>query len=136
MTSFRDLAGKRVNVGEVGSGTFSTASALMQAYGLSSSDLRRQLNWGASEAATALCENRIDAMILVVGHPNATVRRVSESCAVRFISVGGAVADKLLSLKPYFSKAIIGANTYVGQEQDVLSLGVRASVVDNPRITA
>lgn len=129
VNEFRDLMGKRVNVGEVGSGSFATANALMQAFGMSTTDLRRQMNSAASEAATALCENQIDAMILVVGHPNRAVKRVSESCAVKLVPVNGPVVDELLALKPYFSNTTIPAGTYIGQDEDVQSLGVRASVL-------
>lgn len=129
VTQFSDLVGKRVNVGEVGSGSFATANALMQAFGMTTTDLRRQMSSGASEAATALCENQIDAMILVVGHPNRVVKRVSESCAVKLVPVNGPVVDELLALKPYFSNTTIVAETYVGQDEDVQSLGVRASVL-------
>jgi len=45
------------------------------------------------------------------------------------VPLSGPVIDSLLQLKPYFSKTTIAATTYVGQEEDVQSLGVRASVL-------
>ncbi|MGH1358069.1 MAG: TAXI family TRAP transporter solute-binding subunit [Burkholderiaceae bacterium] len=127
--TFADLVGKRVNVGEAGSGTFSTTVMLMRAFGLSGKDLARQYNLDANEAGLALCENRIDAMVLVVGHPSRTIREVSESCAVRFASVTGDPVREILRDFPYFARATIRPNTYVGQERSVASLGVRASVM-------
>ncbi len=127
--TFADLVGKRVNVGETGSGTFATTVMLMRAFGLSGKDLARQFNLPADAAALALCENRIDAMVLVVGHPSRVVREVSESCAVRFASISGKPVARLLERHPYFARATIAPRTYVGQERSVQSLGVRASVL-------
>lgn len=132
--TFSDLVGKRVNVGETGSGTFATTVMLMRAFGLSGKDLARQFNLPADSAALALCENRIDAMVLVVGHPSRVVREVSESCAVRFASVTGKPVASLLERHPYFSRATIAPNTYVGQERSVQSLGVRASVLTTDQL--
>ncbi len=126
---FTDLVGKRVNVGEAGSGTFATTSMLMRAFGMSGSDLARQYNLSTAEAALALCENRIDAFVFVVGHPNATIQEASESCAVHFVSITGAPVDDLLRKHKFFSRAMIAPGTYVGQEEKIMSLGVRASVL-------
>ena len=116
-------------IGERGTGTFATTVMLMRAFGLSGTDLARQFNLSADEAARALCENRIDAMVFVVGHPSRTVREVSESCAVRFASIAGEPVARILRDYPYFSRASISPNMYIGQEKSIQSLGVRASVM-------
>lgn len=129
ISDFSDLVGKRVNVGEPGSGSFATSEILMRAFDINATDFAGQFDLPAAEAALALCENRLDAFIYVVGHPNRTIREASESCAVKFVSVTGHQVDTLLANNRFFSRATISPGVYVGQEERVLSLGVRASVL-------
>ena len=61
--SFEDLKGKRVNVGNPGSGQRATMEVVMDAFGLEMGDFALATEYKGSEMATQLCDGNIDAMI-------------------------------------------------------------------------
>ena len=70
IASVTDLKGKRVNIGNPGSGQRDTMDVVMGALGWTVDDLALASELGAAEQAAALGDNNIDAMVYVVGHPN------------------------------------------------------------------
>ncbi|MGB5775930.1 MAG: TAXI family TRAP transporter solute-binding subunit, partial [Sedimenticolaceae bacterium] len=71
--SFDDLKGKRVNIGNPGSGQRATIDVIMEAKGWTNSDFKLASELKSSEQAQALCDNKIDAMVFVVGHPSGSI---------------------------------------------------------------
>ena len=69
--NFQDIRGKRVNIGDPGSGTRSTMDLVMKQFGIARSELKLATQLKFGEMASALCDNRIDAFVFVAGHPNA-----------------------------------------------------------------
>ncbi|MCB1769576.1 MAG: TAXI family TRAP transporter solute-binding subunit, partial [Candidatus Competibacteraceae bacterium] len=65
--TFDDLKGKRVNIGNPGSGQRATIEALMKEKGWDTSVFKLASELKAAEQAQALCDNKIDAMVYVVG---------------------------------------------------------------------
>ena len=128
ITQFADLKGKRVSIGRAGSGSRATMEMVMQAYKMSESDMVSVPDFSVSSAQDALCENRIDAFVFVVGHPNRAVRQVSETCAVRLVEVAGKPVEALLSNHPYFLPITIQGGIYSGIQAPVKTFGVRAAV--------
>ena len=68
-TKFEDLKGKRVNVGNPGSGTRASMDELLEALGWKISDFSLASELKADEHGPALCDNKIDAFYYGVGHP-------------------------------------------------------------------
>jgi len=126
---FDDLKGKRVNFGMVGSGSRATMEMVMQAFEMPESDLGMVLSLPVSSAQAALCDNKIDAFVFVVGHPNRAVREVSETCAVRLVQVAGKPIDALLEKHPHFLPMTIQGGMYSGIQASVQTFGVRAAVM-------
>ena len=71
--SFEDLKGKKVNVGNPGSGQRATTEVVMKAYGMTMDDFALAAELKGSEMAQALCDGKIDAMIYTIGHPAAAI---------------------------------------------------------------
>jgi TRAP transporter TAXI family solute receptor len=67
--------GKRVNVGNPGSGQRGTMEVVMEAYGWTMDDFALASELQAAEQSQALCDNNIDAMIYTVGHPSGRSRK-------------------------------------------------------------
>ena len=65
--SVADLKGKRVCVGDAGSGTEANARQVMEAYGLSFDDLGKVENLSFGDAATAMQNGTIDASFTTAG---------------------------------------------------------------------
>lgn len=126
---FSDLKGKRINLGKPGSGTSATMAMLMNSFGLTREMFSQVFDLPASQAGAALCENKIDAFVYVVGHPNRALRTVSETCAIRVVPVTGKPVDELLGEREYFARTTVPARIYVGNNEPVETVGVRASVL-------
>lgn len=129
--SFEDLKGKRVNVGNPGSGLRATAEVVMDAYGMTMDDFSVASELKGAEMAQALCDDKIDVMIYTVGHPAAAITEVTNTCDVEFVDVQGPVIDELISENPFYRTAAIPAGMYKGQDADNLTFGVGATFVSS-----
>jgi TRAP transporter TAXI family solute receptor len=129
IATFDDLKGKRVNVGNPGSGQRSTMEMLMAAKGWTMGDFALASELKSAEQAQALCEDKIDAMVFTVGHPSGSIQEATTSCAARLIPVTGPEVDQLLAQNPYDVKSVIPGGMYPGNDQDVETFGVKATLV-------
>jgi TRAP transporter TAXI family solute receptor len=127
--TFEDLKGKRVNVGNPGSGQRGTMEVLMEAMGWKMSDFKLASELKAAEQSAALCDNNVDAIVYTVGHPNGSIQEASTSCDAIVVPVTGAVVDKLVSDNAFYAKATIPGGMYKGTDADVETFGVRATFV-------
>ncbi len=136
VSSFEDLKGKRVNVGNPGSGQRATAEVVMDAYGMTMDDFSVAAELKGAEMAQALCDDKIDALIYTVGHPAASITEVTNTCDVNFVDVKGAEIDGLITENPFYRTAAIPAGMYKGQEAEANTFGVGATFVSSADVTA
>ena len=129
--TFDDLKGKRVNIGNPGSGQRGTMEVLMNAKGWTMDDFALASELKSAEQSSALCDNKVDAIIFTVGHPNGSIQEATTSCEAVVVAVSGAEVDKLVSENPYYSKATIPGGMYKGSDSDVETFGVRATFVSS-----
>ncbi len=127
--SFEDLKGKRVNVGNPGSGQRATMEVVMDAFGLSMDDFALATEYKGSEMAQQICDNNIDAMIYTIGHPAAAIKEATTSCDVKLVDVAGEPIEKLVADNSYYRVATIPAGMYDGTDVDVTTFGVGATFV-------
>lgn len=133
--TFEDILGKRVNVGNPGSGQRGTVERLMAEYGWNMSDFALASELPSREQGQALCDNRIDVILFTVGHPSAAIQEPIATCGARLVSVTGPVVDALVDGTPYYFQATIPAGMYPGQEEDVQTFGVGATLVTSTGTT-
>ncbi|MCL9775124.1 TAXI family TRAP transporter solute-binding subunit [Vibrio methylphosphonaticus] len=124
-----DLKGKRVNIGNPGSGDRATMGVVMDAMGWTNSDFKLTSELKGSERSQALCDNKIDAFVYVVGHPNGSIKEATTSCDARLIPATGVEIDEIVSANPYYAYSSVPAGMYRGSDQDVKSFGVAATMV-------
>ena len=127
--TFDDLKGKRVNVGNPGSGQRSTMEVLMDVKGWTMDDFALASELKSAEQAQALCDNKIDAMVFTVGHPSGSVQEATTTCDTKLIPVSGPEVDQLVDQNPYYAKAIVPGGMYRGTDEDVETFGVKATFV-------
>ena len=127
--TFDDLKGKRVNIGNPGSGQRETMQVIMEAKGWKMSDFALASELKSAEQSAALCDNKVDAIVFTVGHPAGTIEEATASCDARLIPVTGPEIDKLVEEHPYYSKATIPGGLYEGNPDPVETFGVRATFV-------
>ena len=129
--TFDDLKGKRVNIGNPGSGQRGTMEVVMAAKGWTKDDFSLVSELKAAEQSQALCDNKIDAMIYTVGHPNGSIKEATTSCETVLVSVNGPVIEKLVADNAYYRMAVIPGGMYAGSPDDTTTFGVGATFVSS-----
>ena len=131
ITKFEDLKGKKVNVGNAGSGQRDTMEVVMNAFGIKMEDFALATELKGSEMAQALCDCNIDPMIYTIGHPAAAITEAATTCDVELVSVTGEPVDKLVADNAYYRTAVIPGGTYKGTDSDTTTFGVGATLVSS-----
>jgi len=132
--SFRDLAGKRVNIGNPGSGTRETMHVLMNAYGMTYEDFAEATQMTSSEYAAALCEGRIDAFVAATGFPAPQVAAATDTCGARVLDLDSEVEKSLVAKWPYYALVTIPKWTYKSATEDVTTFGVVSTLITSERV--
>lgn len=132
--TFDDLKGKRVNIGNPGSGQRGTMEVLMAEKGWSASDFSLTSELKAAEQSKALCDNKIDAMIYTVGHPSGSIKEATTSCDSVIVEVSGKAVNSLVDKNDFYRTATIPAGMYRGTNEDVKTFGVGATFVSSANV--
>jgi len=127
--TFEDLRGMRVNVGNPGSGQRATMEVVLDALGWTMDDFALASELKPAEQAAALGDNKVDAIIFTVGHPNGSIQEATSTVDARLISVEGPAIDALIADNPYYAAATIPGGMYAGTDADVHTFGVKATFV-------
>jgi len=133
INSVYDLKGKRVNLGNPGSGQLQNSKDVLKAFGISLSDIKPYYV-KAVEAPGLLQDGRLDAFFYTVGHPNGNIKEATSGrIKVKIIPITGKPVEKLLKDHPYYAKAKILVKKFypmAANTQDVVwTVGVKATVV-------
>lgn len=134
ISHFKDLKGKRVNIGNPGSGQQATMKVVMDAFGWTRQDFSLVAELDSKQQAQALCEDRFDAMIYIVGHPNSSLRAASSGCDTVLVDVDGPVVDRLVSENSYYVPTTIPGGLYRGSPQEARTFGVAATLAVSSRV--
>jgi len=132
--NFTDLKGKRVNIGNPGSGQRGTMEVLMDAMGWKKSDFTLASELKAAEQSKALCDNKIDAMVYTVGHPSGSIKEATTTCDAVLVTVDGPAVDKLVADNDYYRIATIPGGMYRGNPNDTQTFGVGATFVSSSNV--
>ncbi|HCR96308.1 MULTISPECIES: TAXI family TRAP transporter solute-binding subunit [Halomonas] len=126
-----DFPGKRVNIGNPGSGQRNTMDVVMEAFGWDEDTFALASQLDAAEQASALSDNNIDAMVYVVGHPNGSIQEATTTIDANLVSVTGDEIDTLIEEYPYYTRSVIPGGLYRGNDEDVETFGVAATFVSS-----
>jgi hypothetical protein len=133
--SINDLRGKRVNIGNPGSGQRQNSiDGLINAGINYETDLKAE-GVKAAEAPGLLQDGRIDAFFYTVGHPSGAIKEATAGRRkVHFVPITGV--EKLLKKYPYYAKAFIPIKLYPGatNTEDVQTFGVKATFVTSAKV--
>ena len=130
---FDDLKGKKVNVGNPGSGQRGTMEVLMEKMGWTMDDFAIASELKSSEQAAALCDGKVDAIIFTAGHPNGSIKEATTSCDAILVPVDNAEAQKLAADNDYYAMTTIPAGMYKGTDSDTATFGVAATFVSSTK---
>jgi TRAP transporter TAXI family solute receptor len=131
---FKDLKGKRVNIGNPGSGQRGTMEVVMGTLGWTKDDFKLASELKSAEQSQALCDNKVDAMVFTVGHPSGSIKEATTSCDSVLVNVTGPEIDKLVEENDYYRKATIPGGMYRGTDEDTMTFGVGATFVTSAKV--
>ncbi len=128
------LQGKRVGVGNAGSGAAANCELFFTELGIwENVDRRFQ---GYRQAADAFKNKQLDAFWVFVGYPNASVIEAALQTDIRLIDVyQDAKEIGMFEEYPYFSKVVIPANTYKGVDKDTHTFQDSSLWVASPKVS-
>ena len=132
--SFADLKGKRVNIGNPGSGQRGTMEVVMNALGWSTDDFSLASELKSAEQSAALGDNKVDAIVFTVGHPNGSIQEATTTTDAKLIAVDGAEIDGLVDANSYYAKSTIPGGMYKGSDADTSTFGVKATFVSSASV--
>ncbi|PHR73446.1 MAG: C4-dicarboxylate ABC transporter substrate-binding protein [Arcobacter sp.] len=130
-----DIKGKRINLGNPGSGNEATALTLFDLSDIKKTSLKFAGALKAAEMPDALRDNKIDGYFYMIGHPTANIKDASNSVDTRIVPLDGSNVDDLLKKYPYFARANIQGGMYKGNEKDIKTFGVKAVLVTSTDVS-
>ncbi len=133
--NFMDLKGKRVNIGNPGSGQRGTMEVVMQALGWTKADFKLASELKSAEQSQALCDNKVDAIVFTVGHPNGSIQEACTSCDSVLVNVDGPVIEKLANDNDYYRMATIPGGMYRGNPDETTTFGVGATFITSAKVS-
>ncbi|NQY93699.1 MAG: TAXI family TRAP transporter solute-binding subunit [Campylobacteraceae bacterium] len=131
INSLDDLKGKRINIGNLGSGQEASTNLLFRESNIDKSILKFASSLKASEMPDALRDNKIDGYFYMVGHPTENIIEAANSVDIKLVSITGSNIYKLLQKYPYYQKASIPAGMYKGNPEETKTYGAKAVLVTN-----
>jgi uncharacterized protein len=135
--TIRDLKGKRVNIGNPGSGQRQISIDALMAVGLDYKNDMKAEGIKVAESSGLLQDGRIDAFFYTASHPNGFIKEATSGRRkVRFVPISGTGIDQLIRKYPYYAKSYIPVSLYpnVANKYNVETFGVKATFVTSYKV--
>ncbi len=133
--SFEDLKGKRVNIGNEGSGTRAILERLFAHKNMALSAMEAR-SFKSGELPDRLCNGSLDAAIYSTGHPNGIYKKMIEECDVLLVDLWDEDIAAFVKANPEFIPAQLPAHTYSGQNTAVQGFGIQTVLSVSVKIPA
>ena len=132
--SFEDLKGKKVVVGDAGSGTEFNAQQILAAYGITYDDI--DVQYGSfGDVSDSIKDGLIDAGFVTAGAPTTAVTDLATSKEINILTVDNAHAESLINQFPFYTKNVIPAGTYKGLDTDIQTVAVKATLIASTKLS-
>jgi TRAP transporter TAXI family solute receptor len=127
--SVSDLKGKRVNIGNPGSGQRGNAEDVLRIYGIDAEKDIQAEGLQQHDASRALVDRKIDAFFYTVGNPSAAIEEPANSTDIVIVPIDSDAIKAFVADKPYYVMTDIKPGTYHGVDKPVTTYAVKATVV-------
>ncbi len=128
ITSVEDLKGKSVSIGAAGSGVYFNAIDVLETAGITLDDIKPQYQ-SFEDSKESLKDGKIDAAFIVAGAPTTAITELATTNGVSLINIDGELRDEIIENCPYYVEYDIPAGTYPGQDEDIQTISVKATVI-------
>jgi TRAP transporter TAXI family solute receptor len=133
--STKDLVGKKVGVGNAGSGAFANCELFFTHMGVWDKIERNAM--GYNDAAAAFGNNQLDAFWLFTAFPSGAVIMAAQTNDIDLVDLGAdAEASGFFKKYPYFGKLAVPGGTYKGVAHDAPSFQDSTLWVANTKVSA
>lgn len=126
--SLSDLKGRRVAIGEEGSGTARNALMILSRAGLDASTVRIK-HENPSRSASGLLNDELDALFLTGNLPSTFLQNLDTRIPLRMLPIPDDIREKLLAEHAFFTPELIPAGSCAQQAEDTPTIGLRALLV-------
>jgi TRAP transporter TAXI family solute receptor len=124
-----ELRGKRVDIGATSSGTRFDALAVLEAHGVTVSDLAEVRGDGQAAAVDRLKRKQLDAVFVTALAPTRPLQQLATSTGLRLLRINDDAMARLLELRPGLTAVTLPANTYPRQVEPVRTVASAALLV-------
>ncbi|MEG2870339.1 MAG: TAXI family TRAP transporter solute-binding subunit, partial [Clostridium sp.] len=132
--SVEDLKGKRISVGDAGSGVEFNARQILEAYGITFDDIEvNNLSFG--DSADALKDGKIDAFFCTAGAPTTAISELSTTNAINLLGIDDAHAKALQDKYAFYTQYTVPSGTYKGVDSDVVTVAVKATLIVSDKLS-
>ncbi len=133
--SVKDLVGKKVGVGNAGSGAFANCELFFSHMGVWDKIERNAM--GYNDAAAAFGNKQLDAFWLFTAFPSGAVIMAAQTNDIELVDLDkDAEATGFYKKYPYFGKLAVPAGTYRGVDYDAGAFQDSALWVANSKVSA
>ncbi len=123
-----DLKGKKVSVGDSGSGVEFNAQQILGAYGITFEDIDKQ-NLSFQASADALKDGKIDAFFCTAGAPTVAITDLATTTGIVLVEIDDAHLQALQKDYGFYAAYNVPAGTYNGVDADVTTVAVKATFI-------
>lgn len=126
--SVSELEGKRVAIGDMGSGTEANATQIIEAHGMTVDDLDAQY-LDFSDASTNLQDGNVDAAFVTAGTPTGAIQELSASADVKIVSFDEDAMNNLMEEYTYYTQVDIPEDAYDNFDSTASTVAVQAMLI-------
>lgn len=132
--SVADLKGKRISVGDAGSGVEFNARQILEAYDITFDDIEvNNLSFG--DSADALKDGKIDAFFCTAGAPTTAISELSTTNSMNLLGIDDEHAKKLQDKFAFYTQYTVPGGTYKGVDSDVVTVAVKATLIVSDKLS-
>ncbi len=119
ISSLKDFENKRVYIGNNGSGSRILVDKLFKEIGWGKQNFKEIYEDQPDKIYDLFCENKIDAAIYLVGHPNDIFVKTLKKCNVKLLSFSRREIENYIDFFPHIYVGKISKKTYQDQNYDI-----------------
>lgn len=124
ISSLSDLKGKRVNIGNIGSGSRIFVDQILMEQNINYEDFAEMFSAKSGDLVELFCDDKIDAALYFVGHPNQVFKEIIDDCQGELVSMAALESANILELSDRFTPSILPRNLYHNQDYEITSVGL------------
>lgn len=133
LESVAELNNKKINVGELESGSRQNAIQILSAFGLN--NMYVETNYNYEDACDKLKKGEIDAIFVTVGAGAEIINELANNCDIKLLGIDSEVAKRLTDTYKFYETSTIKGKTYKNQNEDVVTVGVKSVLLASNRLS-